>query len=623
MKKFLLLLSFYFLLSNVNSQDIIHYWHFNNISGAYDSLAANTYNGTNAPYVIYRESHPNVLNKGYMDNVTGSAVNARNGEAPGQGIRPRNPSDSMELYIQLPSSGFENIILSYAVQRSGQGMLKQVLYYSTDGISYTPHADTVHVTETYTLVTFNFSSISAVNNNSNFAVKVRFFEQNTAPNGNNRLDNIVLEGNSLGGAVTSVQLDLHQLQLSIGDTQRLNATVLPLNATDKSVTWLSVDSQVASVSSTGLITALSNGTTSIVVITNDGSFTDTCHVQVFSNYDVTFNVSASSNPIAGARIISNTDTVYTDANGSATMQLMPGSHSFDITATNFISQFVTLNLSADTTISIVMQEVSNVLVHYWHFNNIASGTLESVLADFSLLPDVIPSITYVGAGSGYMDEVSPGSSLNVQMGESEGKGLRVRNNSHTKFLVIPLPTNSCEKIVLSFDVTRSGQGMLKNNMEYTLDGTNYQNTGLVSSQINITESYITHYFDFTQIAGVDSNPNFGVRISFEGNTQQENGNNRYDNIAMFATTNLEASIANMSVVSNIKLFPNPASRQFFIENAPLGATYEIVSLHGQLVQSGIISNSTQQVNLSEISTSVLIVRMYDEKQSYVSKIVVE
>jgi len=83
-----------------------------------------------------------------------------------------------------------------------------------------------------------------------------------------------------GTAVTSVTLSPASASLSIGATQQLTPTVLPSNATNKNFTYSSNNTAVATVNSSGLITAVANGTAIITVTTVDGSKTSTCAVTV-------------------------------------------------------------------------------------------------------------------------------------------------------------------------------------------------------------------------------------------------------------------------------------------------------------------------------------------------------
>ena len=89
--------------------------------------------------------------------------------------------------------------------------------------------------------------------------------------------------NGQGGgpvSVTDVALDKDELTLIEGDTYTLTATVSPGNASDKSITWSSSDNSVASVSNSGVVTAVSEGSATIVARTNDGGHTATCDITV-------------------------------------------------------------------------------------------------------------------------------------------------------------------------------------------------------------------------------------------------------------------------------------------------------------------------------------------------------
>lgn len=80
--------------------------------------------------------------------------------------------------------------------------------------------------------------------------------------------------------VTGVRLDKSALTLSAGGTARLTAIISPENATDKSVSWISGSPDVASVDSSGNITAVSAGTAVITVTAKDGGSKASCTVTV-------------------------------------------------------------------------------------------------------------------------------------------------------------------------------------------------------------------------------------------------------------------------------------------------------------------------------------------------------
>lgn len=71
--------------------------------------------------------------------------------------------------------------------------------------------------------------------------------------------------------VETIALDKTELSMEKGATWQLMATVMPEDADDKSVTWISSDTGVATVDDNGLVTAVEAGSATITATTNDGS----------------------------------------------------------------------------------------------------------------------------------------------------------------------------------------------------------------------------------------------------------------------------------------------------------------------------------------------------------------
>ena len=78
---------------------------------------------------------------------------------------------------------------------------------------------------------------------------------------------------------TGIKLDKSSLELTAGETGSLTATVLPSDATNKTVTWTSDNTAAATVNSAGQITAVKEGTAVITASTYNG-YTATCTVTV-------------------------------------------------------------------------------------------------------------------------------------------------------------------------------------------------------------------------------------------------------------------------------------------------------------------------------------------------------
>ena len=80
--------------------------------------------------------------------------------------------------------------------------------------------------------------------------------------------------------VTSVTLSSTELSMTVGDSHTLTATVSPFNATDKTVSWQSSNSSVASVTSSGVVKGVGAGSATITATA--GGKSATCVVTVKS-----------------------------------------------------------------------------------------------------------------------------------------------------------------------------------------------------------------------------------------------------------------------------------------------------------------------------------------------------
>ncbi len=112
-------------------------------------------------------------------------------------------------------------------------------------------------------------------------------------------------------AVKKVTLDATEATLNIGETKTLKATVTPSNATNKTVSWSSSKTSVATVSSTGEVKAVKEGTA--LITATAGGKSAVCVV----------TVAPASVQVSGVSLDTNAATVYVNATQKLTATVTP------------------------------------------------------------------------------------------------------------------------------------------------------------------------------------------------------------------------------------------------------------------------------------------------------------
>lgn len=90
--------------------------------------------------------------------------------------------------------------------------------------------------------------------------------------------------NGLGVRVTGIALNQESIRLGIDKTVTLTATISPNDASQKEITWRSIDATIASVAN-GVVTGKKSGQTQVIATTVDGGYSDTCVVNVYGYMD--------------------------------------------------------------------------------------------------------------------------------------------------------------------------------------------------------------------------------------------------------------------------------------------------------------------------------------------------
>ncbi|KAB2914340.1 MAG: T9SS type A sorting domain-containing protein [Bacteroidetes bacterium] len=213
-KQLLLLLLLISTVKIISAQtQLIHYWSFNNFDSRLlggvnpDSIAPIKADfsllDTNNALLYYSKvpgTSTNYLT--YWDNNSGSGdtSNARMGAGAGNGLRVRNPSDSMQLLLYVPTSGFQDIVIKFVTQGSSATKSSKTVHfdYSINGGSswQTTGLSTLYDSVYYQQWHVSTVSLSnpQVNNNSNVIFRIKQGTPNSGTTGTVRYENITVEG---------------------------------------------------------------------------------------------------------------------------------------------------------------------------------------------------------------------------------------------------------------------------------------------------------------------------------------------------------------------------------------------------------------------------------------------
>ncbi|MDR6966858.1 hypothetical protein J2X31_000858 [Flavobacterium arsenatis] len=186
-------------------QSLVHYWNFND-NATVETLTTPSQTFVTGAGITAIAGGISAIDAagGTGQNFNVDNLNARNNDVSGTHLRFNDPIGG-QLQFDLPTTGFENVIVKFATRRSGSGAGEQLWSYSIDGTTYVPFSTILPISGNPVLETLDFSNVTGANNNPNFKLRVAF-QQGTEGGtvGNNRFDNFTLEGN-----VVSVPVLIH------------------------------------------------------------------------------------------------------------------------------------------------------------------------------------------------------------------------------------------------------------------------------------------------------------------------------------------------------------------------------------------------------------------------------
>ncbi|WP_146573111.1 hypothetical protein [Botrimarina hoheduenensis] len=138
-----------------------------------------------------------------IQSFSGSTVNAQPTIASGGSLSPQGGNDlgggvysnnGMSIVLEVSTVGYEDILVSWAQRGTSTGFASRAFSYSTDGVTYSLFdTDLGTLGSSFVTESYDLSAIAAVEGASSVFFKITL-DGATSATGNNRFDNITVEG---------------------------------------------------------------------------------------------------------------------------------------------------------------------------------------------------------------------------------------------------------------------------------------------------------------------------------------------------------------------------------------------------------------------------------------------
>ena len=163
--------------------------------------------------------------------------------------------------------------------------------------------------------------------------------------------------------VTNIAMSQASASMTVEDVLQLNATVTPSNATNSDYVWASADESVATVSDSGLVTAVGVGGTTVTATAADGSGVyGSCTITVSAKPAITdYSIDATTT----TQVTTNSTSTLTFTNSPVSVTIAKSSSSTN--ANNYVASGTTAHTRAYSgqrfTISAGGESVSKIVIH--------------------------------------------------------------------------------------------------------------------------------------------------------------------------------------------------------------------------------------------------------------------
>ena len=415
-------------------------------------------------------------------------------------------------------------------------------------------------------------------------------------------------------AVTGITVSPTSATKVAGTTQQLTATITPSNATNKSVSWSSSNTAVATVNSSGLVTAVAAGSATITVTTTDQGKTATCAFTVTAAPIVVTGVTVSPTS-ASLAIAATQQLTATVTPANATTKTVSWSSSNTAVATVNASGLVTAVAAGSATVTVTTTDQSKTATSAINVTGAGAGSVVYAVnaggASFTATDGTVyEADKYFIGGSTYTTGTSAiANTTDDVLYTSERYGnmayeFPVTNGNYTvtlKFAEIYQSSAGRRQ----FDVAMEGVTVINNLDIFAVVGANYTAYDVVND-VTVSDGKLNIVFN----SDIDKANISAILIK---------------NDATLKSATLKSAPVATEKVFQFKAYPNPASGFITLESDYTGDTQVVFTdITGKVVIASKYSGTFKEViSISKLTPGIYLIKTISGKDVDVKKILVK
>jgi len=383
-------------------------------------------------------------------------------------------------------------------------------------------------------------------------------------------------------AVSGVTLDNCPSQLGIGFSHQLTANISPPYASNQNASWSSSDTTVVLVDTAGNVTAVSEGSATITVATNDGGFTDNCSITAI--------------PSLGCAIPYTDNTIFTLNENNTSTSYGP----YDVSCVSGV------NISIDVFGSGGLDPKGSGSEDAYTVSVLLNGTEIDSYTDYGLPDGSVATFTEL--------DVSAGSQLEIAISgyvtagdESYTFGNVIISYSATIMVHVKgVSIDNCPGLNLIEDDTLQ--------LNATISPVNATNQTITWSSSNVARARVDEYGLVTSVA-----PGL-VEISVETDDGAY-----IDNCVVEVTDSLTSIQKKVNPLNGIMIYPNPAYDRIFIQfsNSEEKRLVKIYNTAGKHVYSSRLKGNSLSIDVKKLNVKgIIFIQIISGKSTNIYKLAV-